>query len=254
MRLVSFDPLRTWGIPEVKQIKPDNWLAHMTEIKAADWLLFPEAWQVSVLAYGLKKRIFPSISSYQLGYSKVEMTYAFQALCPENMPYTQIMPRTEGAIERVIEDFPFPFVAKETRNARGQGVFLIENETMWRYYTQHNEMLYVQEYLPIGRDLRVVIVGDEVITAYWRIGPEGGFHNNVARGGAISFEDIPQEALKLVQRVAAELDINHAGFDVAVVDGRYYFLEFNMRFGNQALRENGISVGKLIHAYLQRQR
>lgn len=250
MQLISFDPLRTWGIPNTKQIKPDHWLSHMADIKTADWIVFPEAWQINTLVHGLKKRVFPSVSSYQLGYSKVEMTYAFQAVCPDHVPYTQIVPRTESSIERVFDDFPLPFVAKEIRNARGQGVFLIENKEMWLEYAQRNEILYAQEYLPINRDLRVVVVGDEIVTAYWRVGHEGGFHNNVARGGTISFDDIPQNALELVLQVAAELEVNHAGFDVALVDGHCYLLEFNMRFGNQALREMGIPISPRIYEYL----
>ena len=92
---------------------------HKDEIKEADWILFPEYWQVNSLAYGLRKRIFPSLASYHLGHDKIEMTRAFWALCPEHMPHTVILPATPSAIEQVQNDFDYPFIAKEVRNSMG---------------------------------------------------------------------------------------------------------------------------------------
>ncbi len=253
MRLISFNPYRSMGIPGVQYIKPEMIFRHKSDITEADWILYPEYWQVNSLVYGLKKRIFPNINTYHLGHDKVEMTRAFWAVCPENVPYTQIFPSTEVYIQQVLDEFTFPFVAKEVRNSMGQGVFLIEKKKDFLQYTQDNSVLYVQEYLPIKRDLRIVYLGDKVITAYWRIGIEGQFHNNVSKGGSISFEDIPEGAIKLVERIAAELGINHAGFDVAEVEGHFYFLEFNAMFGNQALLDQNLPVGKIIYEYLLRQ-
>ena len=251
MRLVSFDALRVWDIPGVKHVKPEAWAQELGTIRAADWLLFPEYWQIGVLAYGLHKRIFPSLSSYHLGYSKVEMTYAFQAVVPEHTPITRILFRSDSVVDTILGEFSFPFVAKEVRNSEGRGVFLIENRRELADYVAGNAVLYVQEWLPIDRDVRVVVVGEDVVAAYWRIAAPGNFHNNVARGGEISFAEVPAEVVTLVQRVARELDINYAGFDVAMVDDHPYLLEFNMRFGNEALRALGIRPGPMIAAYLQ---
>lgn len=253
MQLISFDSLRTWDIPNLQRVKPEAWQSALAQIRSADWLLFPEYWQVNFLVHALHKRIFPSVSSYYLGYSKAEMTYAFQAVCPAHVPETWVVPRTESATSDVLDAFSLPFVAKEVRSARGQGVHLIETQADWHRYAAANSVLYVQEYLPLTRDLRVVVVGREVVAAYWRIAPPGGFHNNVARGGMIAFEGVPETAVSLVQNVAAELNLDHAGFDVAVVDDYPYLLEFNMRFGNEALRQQGIKLGPHILAYLRSQ-
>ena len=53
-RFVSFDPLRTLNIPGVIPIKPEHWLIHRDIVQAADWILFPEYWQVNALVYGWK--------------------------------------------------------------------------------------------------------------------------------------------------------------------------------------------------------
>ena len=252
MRLITFDALRCLDIPGTRYIKPELMFRHKDEIKDADWILFPEYWQVNPLAYGLHKRIFPSLGSYHLGHDKIEMTRAFWALCPEHVPHTLILPATPASGEQVLNDFEFPFIAKEVRNSMGRGVHLIESRADFADYCRRNDVLYVQEYLPIQRDLRIVYVGERVIGAYWRNAGDGEYRNNIARGAWIDYQDIPTAALELVARVAHALDINHAGFDVAAVADRYYLLEFNTLFGDEGLRRQNISVGRHIWEYLHK--
>ncbi|MEN6325922.1 MAG: hypothetical protein ABFD18_06920 [Syntrophomonas sp.] len=250
MKLVSFHPYLSLGIPGVTYIKPANFNKDLEIIKQADVILFPEYWQVNTLVYGLKKQIFPSINSYHLGHDKVEMTRVLQAAFPENVPYTRIAASNPEAVEEIKEEFYFPLVAKEIRNSMGQGVYLIENEVGLKDYARNNEVLYIQEKLPVDRDLRVVYVGNQVLTAYWRIAAAGSFHNNIARGASYSFEDIPRGALELVAKIAGTLGINHAGFDVAVVGDRYYIFEFNIMFGNDVINQNDIPLRQTIHRYI----
>lgn len=250
VRFVSFDPLRTLHIPDVISLKPDQWISRKDIVRAAEWILFPEYWQVNALVYGWKKRIFPSVSSFHIGHDKVEMTRAFQAVCPDNTPHTRIFANTDTAVEAILEEFCFPFVAKEIRNSMGQGVFLIQNRQDFLEYAAANPVLYVQEYLDIRRDLRLVLIGKEVVAGYWRKAAPGQFHNNVSRGGSVCFDDIPDGAVHLVEYFAAQTGIDHAGFDVAEVEGHFYFLEFNTRFGTRALTDRGIQLSSRIVAYL----
>lgn len=181
------------------------------------------------------------------------MTRVFEALRPAHTPLTRILPATPAGIEQVLDEFSFPCVAKEVRSAMGEGVFLIGSRSEFMRYAEGREILYVQEYLPIRRDLRVVVVGREVIAAYWREAPPGRFHNNVARGGTVSFEAVPDSAAVLVLELAAELGVDHAGFDVAILDGHCFLLEFNVRFGTQTLNARGIRLGERILGYLRAQ-
>lgn len=250
MRLVSLNAYRALGIPGVSYVKPEALYSQLDTIRQADWVLFPEYWQVNSLTYALKRRIFPNAASYHLGHDKVEMTRAFWTVCPAHVPQTLILPSTDSALEQALEQLSFPVVAKDPRNSMGRGVFLLETRRQLRDYAAGQPVLYLQEYLPIRRDLRVVWIGDRVVAAYWRVAAEGAFHNNVAQGGRIEFGDVPDGALQLVTRTARELGVDHAGFDVAEVDGHYYLLEFNTLFGNEALNRQGIPVGRIIYEYL----
>lgn len=248
MRLVSFDAFRTLGMPDVRHVKPELMFREKELLQGADWLLFPEYWQVNTLIYGLKSRIFPSPAAYHLGHDKIEQTRLFEMIAPAHVPLTLILGNTPANQDQILEQFDFPFVAKEPKNSMGRGVFLIENRGQFAQYCTANEILYVQEYLPIERDLRLVLIGKQVVGGYWRVGED--FHNNVAKGGRIVHGTIPEHARALVEHIAATTGIDHAGFDIAMVGGHCYLLEFNRLFGTQGIAELGIDCNALILEYL----
>ncbi|OBS08467.1 ATP-grasp domain-containing protein [Acidihalobacter prosperus] len=235
MRLVSFDAFRTLGLPGIHYVKPEHFLHQQALVDAADWVLFPEFWQLGTLVFALRKRIFPSLSSYLLGHDKIEMTRAFQAVAPRHVPETVIAANTPDDADRLWSTLTPPFVAKIPRSSMGEGVSLIESHADWTRYLAATPTIYAQEYLPIDRDLRVVIAGSEVVAAYWRLQSARSFHNNLARGGRIGDDPVPPAAIELALLLARTLGIDHAGFDIAMVGGHPYVLEFNRLFGYQGL-------------------
>ena len=250
MRLVSFDAFRSLGIAGVQYIKPDHFQKQADLIQQADWVLFPEYWQVNALYYGLGARIFPSISSYHIGHNKIEQARVFQLLAPANTPKTMILANTPENGDQIWNSMSLPFVAKIPKSSEGRGVFLVEDRQQWRQYVAQTDVLFAQEYLPIDRDIRVVIIGRKVVGGYWRLQSNDGFHNNLAQGGSLGFEALPSTALNLVQRIATSLNINHGGFDVAMVGDHPYLLEFNRLFGNLGLAEQKINPAEIIQEYL----
>lgn len=252
MRFVSFDPFRTLHLPDVTYIKPELFFERIELIQQAECLLFPPYWLINTIVYSLRKPVFPSPASYHLGHDKIEMTRAFQAVCPAHIPRTHILPNDQAASDCILSELNFPFVAKAVRSAQGVGVYLIRNRQDWAAYRQAHEVLYVQEQLPIDRDIRIIVVGECVIAGYWRVQPQGGFHNNVAQGGQIRYEPLPAVAVNLVQQVSRQLQIDHAGFDIAMVDGHPYLFEFNRLFGNQGLVQQGVRIESHIADWLNR--
>jgi ribosomal protein S6--L-glutamate ligase len=254
MKLVSFDPLRTIGFPDTRQLKPQQMYEHADELQQADWVLFPEYWQLNVLQYAWHARVFPSEASYRIGHNKIEMTRAFLAVAPHNVPDTHIVANTPFNAEHLWHELPHPFVAKLAKSSQGEGVWLIEQHRDWQQYLQRTDVLYVQEYLPIDRDLRIVIVGDEILASYWRMQSPYSFHNNLARGGEAEFSAVPPAAITLVKQVSHALGINHAGFDVAMVGERPYLFELNRLFGNKGIEGGDAGINAAILRYLQQQR
>lgn len=250
MRCLSFDVFRTLGFPDTTVIKPEHFLKHKDALSETDWVLFPEYWQLNALVYGLGCRVFPSEASYRIGHDKVEMTRAFQTVVPDHTPWTMIEPNGPQERDLIWDSMPLPFVAKLPKASMGEGVWLIESRADWQRYCEEATVLYAQEYLPIDRDIRVVIVGDKVVTAYWRHQAAQGFYNNVARGGRIDTADVPTAAVDLALSLARDLGVDHAGFDIAMVGNHPYVLEFNRLFGNQGLNR-GTALQEAILGYLR---
>lgn len=253
MKLITFDPLRCPNIAGTHYVKPENFFAQLPQIAEANGCLFPEYWQINALAFGMGKRIFPSLPSYLIGHNKIEMTRCFQVVAPANVPDTLILANTPSNADLVWNQMLLPFVAKIPKSARGEGVFLIETRSQWQQYLDLTPVIYAQEYLPIDRDLRLVWVGDRILTSYWRIQPAGGFHTNVAKGAVIKKGIAPRSAIRLVEQVARALGIDYGGFDVAMVGKHPYLLEFNRSFGTAGLKNLGKAHDAQLLAYLSRQ-
>ena len=112
MQLVSFDIFRTLGLPNTLNLKAESFLKHRAELQRADWVLFPEYWQLNALIYGLGCRVFPSQASYLVGHDKTEMVRAFTASVPHGKrapvalctrparPYLQSVPAAPATISR----------------------------------------------------------------------------------------------------------------------------------------------------------
>lgn len=212
---------------------------HLKLIRRASVVYYPtEALAPQLAALG--KRLFPSLACHLLEGDKIKQTTLFKLL---GLPH----PRTRvfyGKQRReILEHFTFPFVAKKPRaSSQGRGVYLIESRDQLAAYLAQNRVAYIQERLPIKRDIRVVVIGFEPVCAYWRLPPPGEWRSNVARGSKVDFSGVPPRAVELAVAVAKAADLDEVGIDLAMVDGRPLLLEFNVKYGRQGPRQAGLDV------------
>lgn len=234
--------LRRCSSTECLGIRP-NWEDYSPEsrsaIRSADGICYPGPHYGPVFE-SVGKTIFPR-NYYPFIGNKIRQTCLFQLL---QIPH----PRTHlyygrRRLSRIRHDFPFPFIAKTPLgSSQGSGVWLIECEAELNAYLEKHHPAYVQEYLPIDRDLRVVLINGKTVHAYWRVPAPGEFRNNVSRGARISFEGIPREALEFAESVAARCGFGEVGLDVCHVGGTYYVLEANMVYGLEGFRKKGMDI------------
>jgi len=223
--------------------------AELDLLRAADTVYYPSGlYEAVFLALG--KRVFPANSNSFLG-DKIKQTALFTLL---DIPH----PRTRiyygpGKAGRILRDFPLPFVAKVPRgSSQGRGVFLIRTAADLARYLEQTSPAYIQEYLAIDRDLRVVVLEGKVLHAYWRIARPGEFRTNVTQGARISLERIPRDALQFAEGVAGRCGFGEAGLDICPVDGRYLVLEANMMYGLQGFAAANLDVYALIRERLSK--
>jgi len=206
-------------------------------IRSAPKIYYPTTFYADLFdAAGIKT--FPSYHTYKCVQDKIKQTALFQLL---QIPH----PRTRifyGQRQKslITQYFTYPFIGKIPRgSAMGRGVYLIEDTCDLKAYLSKTKVAYIQEYHPCKRDVRAVIIGRKVVHAYWRIAPPNDFRTNVAVGGSICFDNIPQEVLDLAQSVAARCQWDDVGIDIGVHKGNLYVFEGNMKYGREGFRKAG---------------
>ncbi len=227
-----------------------NWhdysASQQATIMAARRIYFPTVYYAGTL-HAAGKDIFPSFSSYYHLGDKIRQLALF-SITETPHPRTRIFFGSEPSRRRkILSRFSYPFVGKvPVGSGRGQGVFLIRNSDELRQYVSSVSPSYIQEYIPIERDLRVVIIGSKVVNAYWKVSVPGNFRTNVAQGGKISFDDLPEEGLAVALRAARKGGIDYAGFDLCMHCGRWLVLEANMNFGLEGFAAAGLDLGEML--------
>lgn len=217
-------------------------------IRKADKIYYPTTFYADLFDT-MGKSTFPSYHTYKCVQDKIKQTALFELL---SLPH----PRTRvfyGNRQKkmILNHFSFPFIAKIPRgSALGRGVYLIHDEKELHDYLEQKGPAYVQEYLPMDRDIRVVVIGSRIVHAYWRIAPPGEFRSNVAVGGRISLNAVPEKARDLALQVARTCSWNDVGIDICEHKGHFYVLEANMKYGREGFREAGLDYDQIMESMI----
>ncbi len=152
----------------------------------------------------------------------------------------------ERAISRV---GGVPCIVKTSQGTQGDGVFLIRSirqakEMVYRLIAERKTVL-VQEYIKEshGKDIRVIVVGGEVVASMRRVSNGREFRSNFHLGGRVERIELSEEYAKVAVDAA-----NHLGIDVGGVDlleGRMgpILLEVNSSPGLEGIEKaSGVNV------------
>ena len=219
-------------------------------IRNASKIYYPSTFYADMFA-ATGKPIFPSVHTYRFVQDKIKQSALF-ALMDIPTPRTRTF-YGRKRLEKVLSHFDFPMVGKVPRgSALGRGVFLLHTTDDLARYLAYCQPAYIQEYLPIDRDLRILVIGGRIICAYWRIAYPGEFRTNVGQKGRIAFDPVPPEAAALALHTAVVCGWDDVGLDICFCAGRYYVLEANMKYGRQGLVEAGIDYSEMMEEMIER--
>ncbi len=218
-------------------------------IREADKIYFPTRFYADLFD-AVGKKTFPSYHTYKCVQDKIKQTALFDL---SRIPH----PRTrvfygKHQKRKVLDYFSFPFIGKIPRgSAMGRGIFLIRTGQDLAAYCSREHPAYIQQYLPIDRDIRIVVIGKQIVHAYWRVAEPGEFRTNVARGAEIRLDPVPREATDLALATARACQWDDVGIDICCHGGHYYVLEANMKYGKQGFREAGIDYVRLMERLIE---
>jgi ribosomal protein S6--L-glutamate ligase len=142
-----------------------------------------------------------------------------------------------------------PCIIKLVRGAQGVGVMIAGTmaevtgllDTLW---TLGQEIL-LQELVKEsrGRDVRALVIGDEVVAAMRRTARAGEFRSNIHRGGAATRLDLPGDYARAAIRAARVVGLQVAGVDLLEAHDGPMIMEVNSSPGFEALeRSSGIDI------------
>ena len=98
--------------------------------------------------------------------------------------------------------------------------------------------LILQKYVPNpGRDIRVFVIGDQVIGSAYKYRAPGNWKTNVAQGGTMTSENVPNEVLELGVKATKVMGLDYSGVDIIEGPNGPVILEVNASPGWQAINQ-----------------
>ncbi|MCC6045177.1 MAG: RimK family alpha-L-glutamate ligase [Ignisphaera sp.] len=137
------------------------------------------------------------------------------------------------AATRVVETFS-KAVIKPLIGSLGLGVLKIEDPdlayTIGKTLAQIKQPIYVQEYVEKpNRDIRVLVIGNEIVAAYYRIQTTpGSWKTNISQGAiAQPIEKLDEELKEYSFKILDVLRLYYAGIDFGESKNGYVVFEVN---------------------------
>lgn len=149
-----------------------------------------------------------------------------------------------------------PFVVKSVSGHGGSQVFLVqEGDAIEHIYEKLDDHVVIQPLASSKKqDLRVYIVGNEIVGAVLRTGKEG-FRSNFSLGGKAEFYTLEEDEKEIVGRIVDLFDFGLAGIDFIIGDnGALMFNEIEDVVGSRMLYScSDINIVALYLEYIKKQ-
>jgi len=152
-----------------------------------------------------------------------------------------------------------PLVVKLVEGTQGIGVVLAETrqaaESVIDAFRGLNAHILVQEFIQEaqGRDVRCLVIGDEVVAAIEREAKEGDFRSNLHRGGKAHAVEITPQERAIAVKAASTLGLDVAGVDILRARRGPLVMEVNASPGLEGIEATtGIDIAGLMIAWIER--
>lgn len=133
---------------------------------------------------------------------------------------------------------PYPFVVKDAVSHGGRHVFLINNKHEWLKHIKQipsGDILIQSCQVQLGKDIRVFVVGQQIIGAVLRQS-DTDFRANYKLGGKALWYPLSDDEHRLVHRIINHFQFGMVGIDFFIgLDGQLIFNEIEDVVGSRTL-------------------
>ncbi len=180
------------------------------------------------------------------------------ALSKNNVPSipTMISPMTFDGIgytdlsflDGAEDSFGYPMVVKDCFGSFGQQVHLAHDRKELESLFCDARPRIVQRYVECGSsDLRLEVIGGEVVASVSRKGRDGDFRANTTIGGVMSVHQPSEDEKELALKASEAVGADFCGVDILYMDGEPVVCEVNSNAHMKNLRNcTGIDVSDMI--------
>lgn len=151
-----------------------------------------------------------------------------------------------------------PLVVKLVEGTQGIGVVLAETrqaaESVIDAFRGLNAHILVQEYIAEagGKDVRCLVVGDQVVAAIERQAKPGDFRSNLHRGGTASVAQISAQEGALAIKAARTLGLEVAGVDILRARRGPLVMEVNASPGLEGVEKTtGLDIATMMIRWIE---
>jgi len=174
-------------------------------------------------------KFIPSLDSQFANKSKENVTHFCQKY-QLPIPKTEIFYEQDEAMA-YLEKVSYPRIIKKSYGPSNYGGYFVHKVDSCaaaksllaekRYYP-----VYVQEFVPMAADIRVMLIGHKPVCAFWRRPPEGEWLTNTSQGGSMDYQNVPQKALDIAVKASKAANAEYWACDIALgTDGKFRILE-----------------------------
>lgn len=153
-----------------------------------------------------------------------------------------------------------PLVVKLVEGTQGIGVVLAETrqaaESVIDAFRGLNAHILVQEFIKEagGRDIRCLVIGNQVVAAIERVAKEGDFRSNLHRGGKAYPVTITEQERQIAIKAATTLGLDVAGVDILRADRGPLVMEVNASPGLEGIETtSGLDIAGLMIGWIEQQ-
>ncbi len=145
----------------------------------------------------------------------------------------------------------YPVVVKLRDGHGGKDVYKLDNEQEYRaFWTAHRPEDFITQAMcsDVGKDMRVYVLGGEVLGAVLRTSATD-FRSNFSLGGEVQSVPVPAQIEKILKKLQEKMRLDFAGIDFISHCGEWVLNEMEDVVGSRMLyKTTGLDVAK---AYIE---